>query len=123
VIRQQSTKTGGPPATPPPDLDATTAEGPMRRELLRQIAHLDQQISLFVHDNCPFEPLPAAAHRGPAVLSTAELEAIRDELLATRTHLHERIVARVTDRMGLDDAGSPGSGGGMWARLRRRLKR
>ncbi len=123
MIRQHSTKPGGPPATPPLDLDATTAEGPMRRELLRQIAHLDQQISHFVHDNCPFEPLPAAAPRGPAVLSTAELEAIRDELLATRTHLHERIVDRVTDRMGLDDAGAPAPDHGLLARLRRRLGR
>lgn len=90
---------GGAGTPPPPDLRTPTDEGPMRRELLRQIAHLEAQLSRFTRDNTPFEPMPAVKRRGPAVLPTAALEDIRDELLALRTALHDRVVDRVRDRL------------------------
>jgi hypothetical protein len=86
---------GGAGDVPPVDL-LPVDEGPMRRDLLRQIAQLEAQIADFIIENCPFEPPPLTSpQRGPQILSNAELEEIRDELLATRAALHERIVQRV----------------------------
>jgi hypothetical protein len=62
-----------PPATPPVD------EGPMRRELLRQIAMLDVELAALSR---AWPGDPASPRRGPALLDTAELERIRDELVA-----------------------------------------
>jgi hypothetical protein len=78
----------------------------MRRELLRQIAHLEEQLSRFTRDNTPFEPMPPVRRRGPAVLQTASLEDIRDELLAVRAALHDRVVERVGERL-VDETPAP----------------
>lgn len=61
------------PAAPPP-----VDEGPMRRELLRQIALLDADLAA---RSRPWSTTRTTARRGPARLATAELERIRDELL------------------------------------------
>jgi hypothetical protein len=50
----------------------------MRRELLRQIALLDADLSA---RSAALPTGRTTARRGPAVLPTAELERIRDELL------------------------------------------
>lgn len=116
---------GGPPVGDdilpplPPEISALTDEGPMRRELLRQIAHLEEQLSRFTRDNTPFEPMPAVRRRGPAVLETASLEEIRDELLAVRQALHERVVDRVRDRLVEEDPAPPSRLARLWSRLRR----
>lgn len=85
----------------PPSIDdpLLTAEGPMRRELLRQIERLEAEISAFVVANCPYEPPPTSAWRdGPRVLTTSELEDVRDELVAMRSELHERIVQQEAEQ-------------------------
>ncbi len=68
---------GAPPVAPPP-AEPPVDEGPMRRELLRQIAQLDEQLGAR-----PAGPVSGRTtpRRGPAVQSNAELEQIRDELL------------------------------------------
>jgi hypothetical protein len=85
---------GAPPPVSPflPVLD----EGPMRAELLRQIRRLEIEISRFAVANCPYDTVPGSRRRGPAILTTAQLEEIRDELLAARTALHDLVVERVT---------------------------
>lgn len=72
-----------PPAdggTPPPVTEApdTVDEGPMRRELLRQIAQLESRLSASTPG---WEPTCPAPRRGPALQPTGELERVRDELL------------------------------------------
>lgn len=87
---------GAPPPASPflPVLD----EGPMRAELLRQIRRLELEISRFAVTNCPYDPVPGPRRRGPAILTTAQLEEVRDELLAARGALHELVVERATAR-------------------------
>jgi len=73
-----------PPAgggTPPPatDVPDPVDEGPMRRELLRQIAQLERRLSASTpgwESTCP------TPRRGPALQPTSELERLRDELHA-----------------------------------------
>lgn len=85
---------GAPPPIAPPGPDV--AEGPMRRELLRQICRLEIETSRFRAANGLGQEEPVPARRGPAILSTAQLEEIRDELLSVRTALHEAVVARMS---------------------------
>lgn len=73
----------------------TADEGPMRRELMRQIAALELKLSKFRRDNAPFEQLPALLKRGPALLSTEELEQVRDELINLIDDLQGRVAVRV----------------------------
>lgn len=82
---------GAPPPLDP--FDPEVDEGPMRGELRRQIAALERQLTRFVQANCPTEEVRTSVTRGPGLLATAQLEEIRDELLATRARLHERLVA------------------------------
>jgi hypothetical protein len=107
-------------------------EGPMRRELMRQIAALEVKLSKFRRDQAPFEQLPELLKRGPALLSTEQLEQVRDELLELIDVLQRRVAQRFAD--GITD--SPAELGGMdgdpWAddrsgawytRLLRRVRR
>jgi len=114
------TTTGGRPPLPPildlPGVD----EGPMRRDLKRQIQQLEHEIAEFHVANCPYEAFEASPVRGPAVLTNAQLEEVRDELLAFRAELHERVTQRAVDRMLDDEAPEPV---GIIERLRRRLRR
>ena len=48
-----------------------------------------------VVDNAPYRPAHTSPTRGPAILSTAELEQVRDELLAKIARLHGHILQRV----------------------------
>ena len=83
---------GGSPPLPPVDLpDFHVDEGPMRAELRRQIARLEQELTALVVASCPWEPRQANPVRGPAVQSGASLEQIRDELLAALQTLSRRI--------------------------------
>ncbi|MEA2166822.1 MAG: hypothetical protein QOF76_122 [Solirubrobacteraceae bacterium] len=92
---------GGSGNLPPVDFDLAVDEGPMRRELLRQIRQLEDDIARFITDNCPYEPpIVASPNRGPAIQTNADLERIRDELLESRAALHERIVDRVASMSG-----------------------
>lgn len=75
----------------------TADEGPMRRELMRQIAALELKLSKFRRDHAPFEQMPALLKRGPALLSTEELEQVRDELL----ELIDDLQGRIADRFAL----------------------
>jgi hypothetical protein len=79
VTRTPTRKSGGSDAPPPTQAPpAKTDEGPMRRELLRQIAVLDADLAART-------PLSGQARvtapRGPALQTTEQLERIRDELL------------------------------------------
>lgn len=93
------TPTGG--GAPPPviPLDLPVDEGPMRSELLRQIRRLEIEMSRFAAANCPYDAAPHSARRGPAILTTAQLEEIRDELLAARAELHQLVVERATAKL------------------------
>jgi hypothetical protein len=84
---------GGAPPPALPDLIAAD-EGPMRRDLLRQIAALEQELTRFEITHCSEQATETSPRRGPAVLSTAALEQIRDELLGARGRLHDGAVAR-----------------------------
>lgn len=88
---------GAPPPVVPIDLPVD--EGPMRSELLRQIRRLEIEMSRFAAANCPFDGAPRSARRGPAILTTAQLEEIRDELLEARAALHQLVVDRSTARL------------------------
>lgn len=94
-----SSNNGGapPPQAPGPDV---VDEGPMRAELLRQIGHLEIGLGQFASVNCPYDAVVASPRRGPAILATADLEAIRDELLAARSMLHDLMVQRVLGAAG-----------------------
>ncbi|UTI65416.1 hypothetical protein NBH00_04185 [Paraconexibacter antarcticus] len=67
---------GAPPA--PPQAPDPIDEGPMRRELLRQIGELEVQLSAA---RPGWAPTCTTPKRGPAMAPTPELEALRDELL------------------------------------------
>jgi hypothetical protein len=80
---------------PPPDIDLVDVdEGPMRRELLRQIEQLELELTRLTAATSPWDPVVAHPARGPAVLPTADLELIRDELLRAIATIRERIVTR-----------------------------
>lgn len=67
---------GAPPA--PPTAPEPVDEGPMRRELLRQIGQLEVELSARTPG---WEPTCPTPRRGPAMAPTSELEALRDELM------------------------------------------
>lgn len=75
----RATRTGTPPPTLPPTDLVPTDEGPMRRELLRQIGLLEDELTL---ENTQRGRLTvrATACRGPAWQDARALEQIRDEL-------------------------------------------
>jgi hypothetical protein len=110
----------------------TADEGPMRRELMRQIAALELKLSKIRRDHAPYERLPELLQRGPALLSTEQLEQVRDELLALIEDLRGRVSRRFADGIvdlpaDLDDplAGpvDPTERLGPWRRLLHRLRR
>lgn len=96
---------GGAGAPPPVALPGPTVdEGPMRSELLRQIRRLELETSHFQTANgVSGAASPLSRRRGPALLTAAQLEQIRDELLDVRAALHEIVIARVQQ----DDAPEP----------------
>ncbi|PTL59558.1 hypothetical protein [Paraconexibacter algicola] len=118
---RDTTDAGGKPPLPPildpPGVD----EGPMRRDLKRQIQQLEQDIAAFHVENCPYEAFTASPVRGPAVLTNAQLEQVRDELTEIRAELHERVTQRDVDTMlaGLEAATAEDLG--IIERLKRRL--
>jgi hypothetical protein len=72
-------------------------EGPMRRELMRQIAALELKLSKFRRDHAPYDRLPEMLQRGPALLSTEQLEQVRDELLELINDLQGRVTQRFAE--------------------------
>lgn len=99
---RDDTGTGGLPPLPPildlPGVD----EGPMRRDLKRQIQQLEHDIASFHVENCPYEAFTASPARGPVVLSNEQLEQVRDELTEIRAELHERVTNRAMESMAAD---------------------
>jgi hypothetical protein len=93
--RLRGRSAGGADRLPPIDDLLAVDEGPMRRELMRQISALEAAMSQLVIDNALHAKEHASPTRGPAILSTADLERVRDELLATIARLHGRILQRV----------------------------
>lgn len=69
-----------PPVTPPAEL--VVDEGPMRAELLRQIAGLEEELVGALAHARDWRRRRTTPRRGPALLPTETLEQIRDELLA-----------------------------------------
>lgn len=109
-----------PPLPPILDLPGVD-EGPMRRDLKRQIEALEQEIAGFAIDNCPYESFSASPVRGPAVLTNEQLEQVRDELLTIRAELHDRVSQRAVQRMAAEvDRHEPAVG--IIERLRRLLR-
>jgi hypothetical protein len=78
-----------PPPSPPVDL-ALVDEGPMRRELLRQIALLEQELTTEIVRERLWATHRANRRRGPALQDTAALESIRDELVEAISAIHRR---------------------------------
>lgn len=117
----RDTSGGGQPPLPPildlPGVD----EGPMRRDLKRQIEQLEQEIANFHVENCPYEAFTASPVRGPVVLSNEQLEQVRDELTEIRSELHERVTARAVENMVADLEFEP-ERVGIIERLLRRLR-
>ncbi len=109
-----------PPLPPILDLPGVD-EGPMRRDLKRQIEALEEEIAGFHIDNCPYESFSASPVRGPAVLTNEQLEQVRDELLEIRAELHDRVSRRAVERMA-EALQAPESEPGIIERLRRRLR-
>jgi hypothetical protein len=79
-----------PPASPPPLDLPVTDEGPMRRELLRQIALLEQELTTEIVRERLWATHRANRHRGPARQGTAALEMIRDELVEAIAAIQRR---------------------------------
>ncbi|WP_205696491.1 hypothetical protein [Conexibacter sp. SYSU D00693] len=77
-----------PPAPPaePPSFDVD--QGPMRSELLRQIAQLEADHAVLLARRRDWSMRRVTARRGPALLDTAALEQVRDELLTAIHDLH-----------------------------------
>jgi hypothetical protein len=76
---------------PPPELPGFAVgvdEGPMRRDLLRQIRWLEQDYAAACAARLPQPTDAANPGRGPALLSAAQLEQVRDELLSALARLH-----------------------------------
>jgi hypothetical protein len=65
----------------------------MRRELRRQIARLERELTELVVLTSPWEPRRTSPGRGPAIQGGSDLEQIRDELLAAVDALRERIAS------------------------------
>jgi hypothetical protein len=89
------------PGQPPLEELLHADEGPMRRDLLRQIAALEKTLSDFLIEHAPYEQLRAASDRGPSLLDAAELEQVRDDLLANIAEAKERVAQRFAAQ--LDD--------------------
>lgn len=89
MIRTREHDVAPPPSPPPLSLPGTD-EGPMRRELLRQIALLEQELTTEIVRERLWATHRANQRRGPALQDTAALEAIRDELVEAIAALHGR---------------------------------
>lgn len=91
-VARLTLKSGG-ISLPPLDLDGLLAvdEGPMRGDLRRQIGYLERQLSRINAIVAPWELRRASPCRGPAVLSAASLEQIRDELLDAVRAVRDRL--------------------------------
>jgi hypothetical protein len=86
-----ATSTHGSGTPPPPVFDAApVAEGPMRRELRRQIARLERELARLKLVIAPWEIDRVTPSRGPALLDAAALESVRDELLTALATLRRR---------------------------------
>ena len=109
-----------PPLPPILDLPGVD-EGPMRRDLKRQIQQLEHEIASFHVENCPYEAFEASPVRGPAVLTNEQLEQVRDELTEVRAELHERVTQRAVDQLARDTERHP-EAVGVIERLKRRLR-
>lgn len=81
TTRHASTSGAAPPRAPGDLPSLAVDEGPLRRELLRQIAHLEGELADLVTNACPWDPPHASPERGPGLQPTPTLERIRDELL------------------------------------------
>jgi hypothetical protein len=79
-----------PPPSLPPLQVPVTDEGPMRRELLRQIALLEQELTTEIVRERLWATHRANRRRGPAWQDTGALEAIRDELVDAISAIHGR---------------------------------
>jgi hypothetical protein len=81
TTRRLSTGDAAPPRPPADAPSLAVDEGPLRSELLRQIAHLEGELATLVSNACPWDPPQASPERGPGLQPTPTLERIRDELL------------------------------------------
>jgi hypothetical protein len=92
MARDVLTRTGG-SAPPPTDPDpfGPLDEGPMRRELRRQIARLEREFARVKGVLAPWELERTTPRRGPALLDAGALEQIRDELLDALRMLRARL--------------------------------
>jgi hypothetical protein len=78
-----------PPPLLPPLRQTVTDEGPMRRELLRQIALLEQELTSAIARERLWAMGRTNRRRGPAWQDTGSLEEIRDELVQAIAVLRE----------------------------------
>jgi hypothetical protein len=76
-------------------------EGPARRALRGQIAHLERQLAGVLLSGFPHEAIDVAVpgRGGPRLLDLGELEALRDDL-AGRLHAAQQALAAIAQRRG-----------------------
>lgn len=90
--RDTPTLTDGAGGPPPVDLPSlVTDEGPMRGELRRQIERLEKQLAELKASAWSWGTSLERPKRGPAVLTTSQLEEVRDELYEELNHLRAKV--------------------------------
>ncbi|MCW3000580.1 MAG: hypothetical protein JWN65_4129 [Solirubrobacterales bacterium] len=89
MIRTREHDVAPPPSLPPLGLPGTD-EGPMRRELLRQIALLEQELTTEIVRGRLWGTHRANRRRGPAWQDTEALETIRNELVDAIGAIHRQ---------------------------------
>lgn len=88
----------------------------MRGDLRRQIEELERALTRLKAAAFPWEASKASPSRGPGVLMAADLERIRDELVAALTALQQRLAAKQVSDLPTEYAPPT-----LWKRLRLRL--
>ena len=89
LVAGSASQAGGGAAGPPLAGIVGVDEGPMRRDLCRQIGWLERDLTELAIAVAPWEPRRSSSTRGPSVLCTRELEEVRDELLTAIARLSQ----------------------------------
>ena len=95
----------------------------MKRELRRQIDHLEGALSEFRREHAPFDAIPSGPATTPTVLETEQLEFVRDDLLFKLSALQDRAAQRFAHELDAPPPLEDPQPTGWRARLRRKPRR